>query len=220
MRIVKLNIPKLDNFNTVGSSNEPEDRYEIRRYSAVGDDYILNDGDEDKTLDILTINNHGERLLGYGRSRELMKNAVISIVSTDFSDWGNLSDEEKLISIKWVVAPYALRVSMISDDQDKVNWNKLIVESQGKPVHSYRGRALVVELMREAVGDELRRELISKDDIDDFYESTQQLLDSYVASNSPSFKDWLCGEFDGFSQKSYFSIERRDYLMNIYNGNY
>jgi len=153
-------------------------------------------------------------------------NLVIGIVNPDYSNWIGLNANQKTIAINLILAPYVLRVPTISDELDLKNWNDLIVTSQGLPVSKYGGRAKIVEEMREAFGEELRVETITKTDIDLFYSATSQLLQYYIASNSPEFKQWLTNEVgspfenNGFAQEIYYTIARKDYLLSIYQGNY
>lgn len=159
--------------------------------------------------------------------RKQIQSLIIQKVNQDYSNWNlGLSDKEKDIAIELVLAPYSLRVSYISDEQDKINWINLIQITQGIDVNNFVGRAKVIEKMRELVGDELRIETMSKSDIDLFYKDTYLMLQYYISSNSNDFKNWLNNEIgsiyelDGFKQKSYYSEERKIYLLNIANGNY
>lgn len=153
-------------------------------------------------------------------------NLVIGIVGPTYTNWNNLNQDQKNIAINLILAPYSLRVPTITDEQDLKNWNELIIISQGLPVLKYTGRAKIVEKMREAVGNELRVETMAKEDIDLFYSSTSQYLQYYIASNSPEFKQWLTNEVgspfenEGFAQEICYSIARKDYLLQIYQGNY
>jgi hypothetical protein len=153
-------------------------------------------------------------------------NLIIGIVGNDYTNWNNLNNEQKSIAIDLILAPYSLRVPTISDEQDLKNWNELIVISQGLPVSKYEGRAKIIEKMREAVSNELRTETMSKEDADLFYKDTFDLISYFQASNSPDFKQWLTNEVgtpyenNGFAQKIYYSITRKNYLLSIYQGNY
>jgi len=158
--------------------------------------------------------------------RNEILNLIIGIVGPTYTNWNNLNQDQKNIAINLILAPYSLRVPTITDEQDLKNWNELIIISQGLPVLKYTGRAKIVEKMREAVGNELRVETMAKEDIDLFYSSTSQYLQYYIASNSPEFKQWLTNEVgspfenEGFAQEIYYSIARKDYLLQIYQGNY
>jgi len=158
--------------------------------------------------------------------RIIISDLVIGIVGPTFANWNNLNANQKTIAIELILAPYALRVPTISDEQDSKNWLNLMITSQGIPVSKFLGRAKIVEEMREAVGNELRVETITKQETDDFYQTTQPYLKQFIASNSPRFKNWLTNkvgtpfENNGFAQEIYYSIARKDYLLQIYQGNY
>jgi len=175
---------------------------------------------------------YGGRVLGefkghnYLTWRKQIGGLIVAIVQPDYSNWAGLNAAEKAIATEMILAPYALRTTIVNDQTDGINWNNLIITSQGTPVLKYTGRAQVVEKMREAVGNELRVETISKDDVDGFYKATQEHLGSYTAANTPDFKQWLTNEVGspyenaGFEQETYWSQAREDYLLEIYNGNY
>ena len=158
--------------------------------------------------------------------RNKILNLVVGIVNPDYSNWIGLNADQKAIAIELILAPYALRVPAISDEADQKNWIELIITSQGAPVWKYDGRSKVVEEMREAVAEELRVETITKAEVDLFYSDTFDFLQYFIASNSIAFKQWLTNEVgspyenDGFAQKTYYSIARKDYLLSIYQGNY
>jgi len=158
--------------------------------------------------------------------RKKIQSLMIAIVNPDFSNWNGLSLEEKEVVTTLILAPYSLRTSVFSDAIDKSNWKILVITSQGTPTSRLTGRAEIVEMMREAVSEELRVETISKDFCDKFFTDVSLMLDTLIGGNTPDFKEWLTNEvgspyeLDGFAQKTYYSVERRDYLVEIYNGQF
>ena len=158
--------------------------------------------------------------------RSKILSLVVAIVDPTYVNWDNLTVEQKEIAVKMILAPYALRMLVVNDQTDSINWNYLIQRSQGLPVQTYDGRAMVVEQMREAVGNEYRVETMSKDHVDLFDQDTHDLIGFYIRSNSPNFKQWLINEVGtpyenaGFADTAYYSVERKDYLLEIYNGGY
>jgi len=158
--------------------------------------------------------------------RNKIQELVIAIVNSDFSNWNGLSPEEKEIASELILAPYSLRTGVISDEVDKRNWKNLVIVSQGTLVDDITGRSKIVEIMRETVSDELRKETMTKTDTDSFFTDVSAMLDTFIGANTPDFKQWLTNEvgspyeLDGFEQKSYFSQAREDYLLDIYNGQF
>ena len=176
--------------------------------------------------------NYGRRSLGafFGFNfftwRNKIQELVIAIVNSDFSNWNGLSPEEKEIASELILAPYSLRTGVVSDEVDKRNWKNLVIVSQGTLVDDITGRSKIVEMMRESVSDELRKETMTKTDTDSFFTDVSAMLDTFIGANTPDFKQWLTNEVgspyeaDGFEQKSYFSQAREDYLLDIYNGQF
>jgi hypothetical protein len=83
----------------------------------------------------------------------------------------------------------------------------------------------MIEKMRRYVSEQLRIEVLAKNDIDDFYFTIESMVNAFVKTNSNYFKNWINNtvgttyENNGFKQKSYYSDEKRDYINNILNGN-
>lgn len=176
---------------------------------------------------IISLDIYGTSYLTFDQVRSKMKSIIISKVNSDYSNWTNgLTSDEKIIACRWILAPYALRNSIVGDDVDKINWRKLIEETRGVVKEKLKGRERVVEEMRQFLADYLRREQISKTHIDDFYLSTESLVNSFIVTNSPNFWDWVNNtvgslyENSGFFQKEYYTQERCDGLNSIMNGNY
>ena len=169
----------------------------------------------------------------YKWTQSKIKNLVLGIVNTDFSNWGALNDDEKRIASKWMVAPKVLRLQNHTEDEDKKHWRDLIIKSEGVDVKSLEGRARIYEEMRICVSHKLRLEEMSMEDSQDFYRTCRDMVQDYIAVSHPAFKQWLTNEvgsiyetvdpnsippkIGGFAQKSYFSQSLLDELMAIYN---
>lgn len=142
----------------------------------------------------------------------------------NFSGWGNLTASQKEIMSRYILAPYSLRLTVFSDADDEKNWFNLLNITQGLPTHRYTGRALLIERMRKHVANKVRREELALASTQQFFEDIFLLIQYYIASANPKFKLWLTNavgtayENDGFEQKSYWSQQLEDELMDIYNG--
>lgn len=186
---------------------------------------ILVDGWED----ITSMENwdlYGERILDYLQVRIRIQTILMTKMYGSFTNWGTLSNSEKNVAVKWILVPYSLRITVVNDATDKINWDRLVELSMGDgKIINLTGRALMIEKMRRYVSEQLRIEVLAKNDIDDFYFTIESMVNAFVKTNSNYFKNWINNtvgttyENNGFKQKSYYSDEKRDYINNILNGN-
>lgn len=149
----------------------------------------------------------------YGYMREQLK-VLVATKTVNFTQWNNLTDEEKDIACRFIVAPYALRTLTVTEDQDKENWIRLIALTK-----AFRGN--VIEKGREVISDYLRTDDMSYAESDQFYEDTELLLDRYYMTDNREFQAWLqdqppYDQGNGFSSKSYYTAERQTKLINIF----
>ena len=161
----------------------------------------------DATGDIVALDKHGKSKIGYKRTRDLISAAVMTDTN-NLANWNTYAHQS--IAIRWVCVPYAMRVPTISESEDLANWNLMADATK-------EGREEIIEIMRIRVSDELRKETLTKTDLDNFWDDTFTMINSYMGANSPDFKNWLIGDF---STKTYWSQSLEDDLLNIYNGYY
>lgn len=180
----------------------------------------------DKTADVLLWDKYGKQVLDLDRYRYEMKAPFYAIVGAALQNWATTSAEIKAIGAKYFLIPYNLRLTLISDAQDKENWNLLVKLTQGYPSDNCVGRAKTFEVMRECVSDGVRTETMTMTNSQQMLKDIGQMGDWYIKSNSPDFKQWLTNEVGspyqnaGFEQKTYYSLALKDKLYDIYNGNY
>jgi len=141
----------------------------------------------------------------------------------DFSGWfTNLTNSERELMSRYILAPYQLRRMVFSEETDRNNWFYLLAISQGTGSNNYTGRALIIEKMRRYIADLVRVETLTMAQTQEFFRDVDAKINWYVNSADPSFKFWLNNEYDyvnsGFAQKSYFTQDILDGLMHIYNG--
>lgn len=135
----------------------------------------------------------------------------------DFSGWANLTASEKSLMAKHILAPKALRRSIISTEQDYINWAYLIKVTK-------EDRAKLVERMRANVSNMVLEETMSMANTQEFFKDLFPLTEFYIETANPNFKFWLTNAvgtiymLDGFAQKTYYSQTFKDSLMNIYEG--
>lgn len=180
----------------------------------------------DKTDDIIAWDAYGSRVLDLDRYRYEMKAPFYAEAGINLENWTTLSLEKKIIGAKYFFVPYALRKTVITEQQDYDNWEDLIIKTQGTPVEIYIGRAKTFDEMRKRVAHRVRTENMSMTHSQQMLKDVGQIVDWFIRANSPDFKQWLTNEVgspyenDGFAQKIYFNAQLRDELYDIYNGIY
>ena len=145
----------------------------------------------------------------------------------DFSGFfGVMNGEERLIMCKYIQAPYSLRLMVVSEEEDIVNWNILLQISQGLENNNnhFTGRALLIENMRKNVADLVRKQELSITNSQQFFRDVAEIVDWYIRAACPDFKQWLSNEegspyeSNGFAQKSYYNEGIKNKLLLIYEG--
>lgn len=183
--------------------------------------------DTQSKTDMIILDKHGLEHLQYLQVRFLIWDLLVAEIGADFSGWAALSDEKKFIAAKWGLAPYALRLTVIEEEQDIDYFTILLQENSGIKKETLVGRLRIIEEMRQFIGlNYFRNELLPKKDVDDFYSSVKDELDEYAKTNSINFRYWLNNtagtayESDGFKEKGYYSDVIRDSLNKFLDGIY
>jgi hypothetical protein len=162
----------------------------------------------DESSSIEAWDNHGLKVLQYMHVRRHIS-VLVATKSAMFSLWGDLTPEEQEIAARYVVAPYALRKTVYSDDEDRENYQYLIQKLRGVPKQSLEGRSYIVETMRERVADKKRVEQWGDDQLDAFFDHTNDYITGYEFANKRKLIHWICNEpgtpfeNDGFAEATY-----------------
>lgn len=189
--------------------------------------YIASESLPEGYTDISTIENwdkSGKNVKDYIFVRYEIQLLLIQIVGNDFSNWGDLTAIEKQIVSKHILAPYALRLTIFSDEEDKKNWNIFLENSEGNPSLLYKGRALIIKKMRKLISENVRKEVWTISVIQQIYKDILDYTNWYIKVSANDLIQWITNEVgsdyenEGFAQKSYYSELLRDDLINIYNG--
>ena len=157
--------------------------------------------------------------LDWARRRDEIVPLFYAEAGQSLENFAGMSIEKKLIACKYFLVPYAVRMQLITDDEDSENWDFLLHQTK-------LSREACVEAMRVKVGQYMRLGMISLIETQDFYTQVYQLIIWFNAANKPDFKQWLSNEVGsayenaGFEQTLYYSEQMRDDLMEIYNGKY
>lgn len=189
----------------------------------------IDDSDYEDYNNIVSINTYWKSIGQYQQIRTVLAPIVISKASANYSTWGTgLTSDERSVAIKWILAPYQLRVPAISDSDDRDNFKELLEQTAGRTKESLVGRERIVEEMRQHIGlEQFRTDIITKADLDDYYDNVADLIQRFIGSNEPHFYYWLNGldiyggsPGTGYPSKSYFSQTALDELNKIYSGFY
>lgn len=182
----------------------------------------------DKSNDIILWDKYGLDVLQYMHVRKKLQIAIVTKLLGNFNNWAtHLSNDERLIAIKWICAPYVLRVPTVSDSEDSENWNNMVRELKG--VYDFseeKGREHIIEIMRERASNELRVENWGNSTSNQFYYDTKEHIFAYQFANTTDLIDWISNkvgspyENEGFAQAAYFSTTLKDDLIEIYNSSY
>jgi len=155
----------------------------------------------------------------YSYARYEINQLLIAAVNPDFSNWANgITTEEKRIVSKYVLAPYALRVpTFYSDADDKINADIVLAKTLSD-------RTSIIELMRKEVfHTKVRTGILTLAQSQQFFKDVNQFVYWYLNAACADLKQWITNEVgssyetDGFEQKTYWSQDLEDTLMNIYN---
>ena len=181
----------------------------------------------DYSNDIVMWDLYGSEVLQYIQIRSKLATIILSRIGMNFAGWNTLSDLEKQIAVKWIIAPYQLRLTIVSDEEDILNFKEFMERTVGFKKDDMDGRDRVAEEIRQyIVLNFLRTEKMSRDQLNDMYDTMAGVLDDYIFNALPSFKYWLNNaagtiyETNGFAQKNYFSIEMQNGINNILSLNY
>ena len=184
----------------------------------------------DKTTDAESWDSHGKKVMDYLFYRDKISSILFiranpNYPTIDFSGWqSGLSDAERLLMAKYILAPYQLRLTQFSDSEDESNWFTLLRITQGtesfdKP---FTGRSYLIEKMRKHVANKVRVEELTMSQTQAFFKDVYVFVLWYIAAAIPDFKLWLTNaegsayENDGFEEKEYWSQALEDGLMDIY----
>jgi hypothetical protein len=114
MKLIKKDITRLDNFNVLGTNNEPDEHYDKRRTVVESNSYVLQSSDEEIS-DIETIyNNYLDVFTDYIQWRY----HLIYLIST--KGWSNLTTQEKDICI--YIQGRDTNLDLSTNDTNKVTY--------------------------------------------------------------------------------------------------
>ena len=140
----------------------------------------------------------------------------------------NLSLDEKKIAVKyWVMQNPLDRIGVeewqVSDAQDSLNVQDLLLKSKF-------ARGIIIELIREKIGDHMRLGAITLEQTQRFFRIAADWVEDYINTSDPIFKaymtstsvtvDGVTDDFTGagFMEETFSTQDILDDCMDIYNG--
>ena len=158
--------------------------------------------------------------LDYKRVRDKLIPLIIAAVYPDFSNWMGVSSEIRTITAKWIIAPYSLRLTQHSEEQDLIYFTELYSLSKGVDKYQQFGRRRVVSELSEHVAvNYYRTGLLTEAQSAQFVIDTESMIYQYLEFSSSSFITWVSA-VDGYATKDYYSEGLKNELISIYYGNY
>jgi len=157
--------------------------------------------------------------MDWARRRDEILPLFYAESGSQLENFTNMSIEKKMIGCKYFLIPYNIRMMLISDQQDMINWDFLLKQTK-------LSRESCVEAMRVKVGQYMRLGTLTLVQTQLFYKDVFEYINWFEDANAPDFKQWLTNEVgsayenNGFEQASYYSPQLKTDLMDIYNGNY
>jgi len=157
-------------------------------------------------------------VLDWGRRRMMIKPLFYAKAGMDLSNYGTLTDEEKLIGASCFFTPYNLRTAIWTEQYDKIAWKALLEQTM-------ISRKATIEAMRKHIADAIRLRALTLVQTQLFDKDTSDMIAWYERSDAQDFKQWLTNEVgsvyenDGFAQKVYYTLALKQELQTIYNGN-
>jgi hypothetical protein len=136
--------------------------------------------------------------------------------------------EEQITICKWILMPYAVRMSFFTDEEDRMNWEDLVIRTEGNPLALIHGRSLIYQRLRICVTNYVRKETWFPGDYYANLNYAQQFLrdvylmkEFFIAANDPEFGQFLRSDgvhsSTGLNSKLYWLQSLEDDLLEIYN---
>lgn len=169
----------------------------------------------DKTDDIIEWDK-ATYIMDWSRRRDMIVPAFYYESGSQLQNFSDMSIEKKIISCKYFLIPYSIRVQIVGEDQDKLNWDYLLTQTKAS-------RSTCIESMRKHVGQYIRTGLLTLQQTQTFFLDVSEMIYQFEEANVPNFRKFIFStdELEGdFEAKEYYSVQLQEELMDIYNGNY
>lgn len=191
-------------------------------------------GYENKSGDVYEWEKHYKKVgFNYYHFLKKLQSIIIPKASStldplNFDLIDNLSLDEKKLAVKyWVMQNPMDRIGseewQVSDAQDSLNVQDLLLKSK-------IARSLIIELIREKIGDHMRLGNISLEQTQRFFRIAALWVDDYINTSDPIFKAYMTSDSvtvdgvtdnftgSGFIEETFSTQDILDDCMDIYNG--
>lgn len=165
---------------------------------------------EDKSDDILSWYN-SKNILTWFLRRGKISPLFYSVAGNGLENFAGLTTEIKLIACELFLIPYSVRMQLISNEQDILNWGNLLTRSK------YH-RKECIERMRLYTGDYMRTGILTLAQSQQFFNDVSEYIYRYEETNGSEFKAFIDGTDGVFETKDYYSTGLQTGLLNIYTG--
>lgn len=155
-------------------------------------------------------------VLDWSRRRDIITPLFYMESGAQLQNFSLMSVEKKIIGCKYFLIPFSIRLQIVSEEQDKLNFDFLLFETK-------KSRIDCVNAMRILCGNYIRKGTLTLAKTQELFNDISPYIDLFIEANISNFKKFIFGidEFVGiFASKSYYSVELQNDLMNIYNGEY
>jgi hypothetical protein len=111
------------------------------------------------------------------------------------SAWIACTADEKKTVCKFILMPYATRLTIQTEAEDKAYWEDMVIRTEGSPFGLLTGRHRTYELMRICVSDYVRKESWATADFianiskaQAFFRDCYSMKEFFIAADDPEFK--------------------------------
>lgn len=157
----------------------------------------------------------GKEATDYIFTRYEIQVILLAICGDDFASWNNLSADEKFLMAKHILAPKALRRTIVTVEEDYINWKNIIAVNKAD-------RVRLIERMRSKVSDLILEEEMTMASSQAFFRDVFEMTNYYINTNDLNLKLWLTNSIPylltGFAQQPYYTLALKNSLMSIYEG--
>ncbi len=217
---LNLVVSKIDINDTTDGNISYSDSNVSNNLSIELDETLTND--QETILNNLVTNhvaNSNYKMLDWSRRRDVILPQFYVESGNQLENFSSMSNNKKIRACEFFLIPYNIRIQIITNEQDSKNWEFLLKKTK-------ESRKDCIEAMRLKTGEYMRTGLLTLEQTQMFYKNVFEYVNWFEDTNSADLKQWITNEVgspyenNGFEQTSYYLLQLRIDLMDIYNGNY
>src|ERR1035437_9669692 len=139
----------------------------------------------DGYADISSIENWDRfTVLDWSRRRDEISILFYIEAGTQLQNFTGISTVKKIIACKYFLIPYSIRIKVVGDTQDAINWSYLLAQTK-------ISRIDCIEAMRVQTGQYMRTGFLTLSQTQQFYKDVFNMVRWFEDANVPDFKSWL-----------------------------